>query len=454
MIKSNNGELKRVIGVSGLAFTIVNFVVGAGIFALPAIVGNQLGNFAMFGYLVCGLLMAAIMLCYAEIGSKITAAGGNYAYVKAAFGEFPAYLVNWLFLIGWSIFSDAALMNLFANSLAVMFPVFSGVWARALVFFVLFVPVIIVNILGAREGVMMVTLITILKLLPLFGIIALGFTHINKGQFHWEHFPGMGTFGGSILALFFAFCGFESALNISGELKNPSRTVPLGIMFGGLFVVVFYLLLQFVTQGVLGPDMASAKDAPLAAVAEKLMGSAGGKILLITTAISCVGTVFADILTAPRLLYAGARDGLFPSIFGKTHPKYATPYWAIITYAGLIFIIAVSGEFEQLMILATAAILLIYLSVVLATVKLRRQNKTGAGKTFRMPGGMIFPVIAIVTIGWLLSQLKKADILSTIVFIAIVCVVYFLSKKIGKTGPAMEKPVQAGSILDKQQDPL
>ena len=95
--------LKRVVGVPGLALAIVNGIIGAGIFALPAIVGIALGGFGIFGYIFCSIMLAAIMLCYAEIGSRVTSSGGSYAYVEAAFGDFAAYIINRLYFFGWSI---------------------------------------------------------------------------------------------------------------------------------------------------------------------------------------------------------------------------------------------------------------------------------------------------------------------------------------------------------------
>ncbi|HPH32945.1 MAG TPA: amino acid permease, partial [Chitinophagaceae bacterium] len=144
--------LKRVIGVSGLALTIVGFTIGAGIFALPGIVGMQLGAFAVFGYIFCGIMLAAIMFCYAEIGSRVTTTGGSYAYVEAAFGKFAGFMISWIFFIGWSILSDAALMNLIADSLGGIFPVFLNPWVRALFFFVLLAFMVVVNIWGAQQG--------------------------------------------------------------------------------------------------------------------------------------------------------------------------------------------------------------------------------------------------------------------------------------------------------------
>lgn len=429
MPAANNDErLIRVVGIPGLTLNIINNTIGAGIFALPAIVSIELGAFGVFGYIFCGIMLAAIMLCYAEIGTRVTSAGGSYAYVEAAFGDLAGFTVNWLFVFGWSVLSDAALMNIVADSLSVIFPVFSNAWLRGILFFVLIGFMVLINIRGAKQGVAFVKVITIIKLLPLFGIIIFGFGQIDSGNLHLEHLPSLNTFGNTALVLFFAFAGFETALGVSGEIKNPGRTVPLGILLGGALILIIYLLLQTVTQGVLGSQMQAVKDAPLAAVAERIVGSIGGTLLLAAAAISCFGTVSGDVLNTPRVLYAGANDGLFPKFLGKVHPKFATPHWAIICLAALIFIFSVFGGFKQLAILASAAILLIYLFVILATIKLRMKKQDSTQKTFSIPGGLIIPFAGIAAIIWLLTSLKKWEILSTLIFIAVTCVIYFAMK--------------------------
>ena len=430
---TNDEGLKRVVGVSGLALAIVNGVIGSGIFVLPAIVGIAMGAFGIFGYVFCSIMLAAIMLCYAEIGSKVTCSGGSYAYVEAAFGDFPGYIVNWLYFFGWSILGSAAVMNILVDSLAVLFPVFSNPLIRGLFFFVLIGLMVLINIRGVKQGIGLVKAITIIKILPLLGIIIFGFTSVKAANLHWEHIPSVKTFGDTAFILFYAFAGFETSLCVSGEFKNPKRTVPLGIFLGGTIVLIIYLLLQTVTQGILGASIANFKDAPLAAVAEKIVGPVGTTILLFTAAISCFGSVSADVMATPRSLFAAANDGMFPKFLGKVHPKFSTPYLSVITYGILIFIFSVSGGFKQLAILASAAILLIYLAVILSTIKLRMRKTDVIEKTFRIPGGLIIPVIGIAAIVWLLTSLSKWEILSTLIFIAVVCILYFIMKNFKKS---------------------
>jgi basic amino acid/polyamine antiporter, APA family len=429
--KSSEG-LKRVVGVPGLSLSIVNGVIGAGIFALPATVGIALGAFGIFGYIFCGIMLAAILLCYAEAGSRVTCSGGSYAYVEAAFGPFPAFIINWLFFFGWGVLGSAALMNIITDSLSVLFPVFTDPFVRGMLFFVLTGFMIWINILGVKQGIGFVKLITVIKLLPLLAIIIFGFSHVKAANLHWEELPSVKTFGDTALILFFAFAGFETCLSVGGEFKDPKRTVPLGIFFGGTIVLVVYILLQTVTQGVLGSALADFKDAPLAAVAQKIVGPAGATLLLVTAAISCFGCVSADVMATPRSLFAGARDGTFPKFLGRVHPRFATPYLAVITYGALIFIFSVTGGFKQLAVLASAAILLIYLAVVLATIKLRKQKQSASAKTFRAPGGITAHIIGMITIAWLLSSLKKWEIFSVLIFIAVVCLAWFIMQQLKK----------------------
>lgn len=426
--KSTGEGLKRVIGIPALAATIVNGILGAGIYVLPAIVSIRLGAAGILGYLFCGIMLIAIILCYMEIGSKINTSGGSYIYVEKAFGPFAGFVANWLYSFGWGILGSAALMNVIADSFAVLFPVFSNPFVRALLYFVLLGTMVWVNVRGAKQSVKLLEYITIIKLIPLVAIIIFGFSQVKMSNLHWQHWPHLSTLGQTVLVLFFAFAGFETALGASGEIKNPKRTIPFGVLLGAAIVFLFYVLIQTVTQGVLGPAISAFKDAPLAAVAQNIVGPAGTTVLLVAAMISCLGNVGGDVLNTPRLLFAGANDGLFPRFLAKVHPRFATPYLAVITYAGLIFLFSVSGGFKELAVLASGAILLIYLSVILATVRLRTKKGQAVERTFKVPGGLLIPLIGIAAICWLLSHLSAKEILSTIVFILIICMIYFLMK--------------------------
>ncbi|MDZ4748457.1 MAG: amino acid permease [Saprospiraceae bacterium] len=429
-IEDKEEGLKRVIGIPGIAASVFNFTIGAGIFVLPAIIGIQLGPTAIIGYILCGLMFAAIMLCYVEIGSRIKTSGGSYAYVEAALGPFAGFIINWLFFFGWGILSSAAVMNVVADSLAVLFPVFSGWWMRSLLLLLMIAFMMLVNIRGAKESVRFVEIVTIIKFLPLLGIIIFGFNHIKAVNLQWDQLPTLKAFGETALVLFFAFAGFESALSASGEIKNPKRTIPTGILLGGLLVFSTYILLQVIVQGVLGPQLSEFKATPLAAVANIIVGSLGATLLVAAAAISGFGSVSGDVLTSPRLLFAGANDGIFPKFLGRIHPRFSTPHWAVITYASLIFVFSISGGFKQLAVLASGALLLIYFGVILAMIKLRRLKLQDEEKTFKVPGGLLIPGMALAAILWVLSNLSKMEMISVGAFLVVICAMYVIMKKL------------------------
>ena len=152
--------------------------------------------------------------------------------------------------------------------------------------------------------------------------------------------------------------------------------------------------------------------------------------MLLAAVISCFGTVSTDVMSTPRMIYAGANDGLFPDILGRIHTKYATPHLSIICFTILLFLVSISGGFEQLAILASAAILLIYLLVVLATIKLRWKQEAVSEKSFKIPGGLVIPVLAVISIAWLLTSLSKWEVLSTVLFIIGISIIYFVTKRI------------------------
>jgi APA family basic amino acid/polyamine antiporter len=426
--KTTAEGLKRVIGIPGFAASIVNNTIGGGIYVLPAIVAIQMGAVGILAYLFCGIMLITIMLCYAEIGSKVNSSGGSYVYVETAFGPFAGFVLNWLFFFGYGVLSSAAVMNLMASSLALIFPVFAKPLVQDMVYFVLLATIVFINIRGAKQGENFLKYITLVKLLPLLGIIIFGFTYVKTGNLHWQHFPSLKTSGETTLVLFYAFMGFETSFGVSGEIKNPQRTIPLGIISAALVIFIFYGLIQTITQGVLGDQISNFKAAPLAAIAQYIVGPIGATILIVAAIVSCLGNTSGDVMATPRLLFAGAKDGIFPKTLARVHPKFATPYAAIITYAALLFIFAVSGGFKQLAVLSSGCLLLIYLSVVLAMLKLRRMKTLSAEKTFKTPGGYLTPAIAIAAIIWLLLSLKSNEIVSIIIFLAAIVVIYFVMK--------------------------
>jgi APA family basic amino acid/polyamine antiporter len=430
--------LKREIGVIDVAINAINQIVGGGIFILPALIAAILGNASILAYLVCGIMLFAVMLCFAETSSRITATGGAYIYVENAFGAFAGFITNSFFWFGFGILSDAAIANGMVDMMVIPFPWLASSVNRGFFFLILFGGFAVVNILGVKQGMKLVRFNTKIKLIPLLLLIIIGIFKIKTNNLYCNDLPSIDKVGEASLILFFAFQGGEAALNVGGEMKNPKRTAPLGILLGIGFVVVFYILIQIVSQGILGTDLQNHKEAPLAAVAKALIGPIGVTLLMGGAIMSIFGALSSSPLLFPRIIYAAAKDKLLPNFLSKIHPKFATPYWAIITYAVFSFIFSISGGFTQLAILSSASMLLIYLGVVLATIKLKLQNKSETTGLFKMPGGFIIPFFAVVVIIWFLIHLSMKEVVGIGVFVMVLTAIYLISEIFKKRDAVIE----------------
>jgi amino acid transporter len=425
--------LRREIGLWGLTSNIVNVVIGSGIFVLPAIVSEKLGASGILAYLFCGFLITTIMLCFAEVGSRITVTGGAYAYIEAAFGKYFGFLTTNIFVFGSSMMAASAVANALVNTLATFAPVLASTWAKTAFLISIFSLLTIVNVIGVKKGITLVKITTIAKLTPLLLLILFGITKVAATNLVWTSTPEFSDLGKISLILFFAFQGAEGSLSISGEVKDPKRNVPRAIFLSFSIILIFYISIQLVSQGVLGDSFPNFKAAPLAEVARQLFGPLGLTMMIVAAAISMMGYLSSDSMNMPRVLFRSAKDEVIPiRSLANVHPKYATPFISIIVYASMCCFFSVTGEFRQLAIFASSAALLIYLGVALAAIKFRL-SKTNEKASFKIAGGLTVPIIAIITIIWFLSHLSGKEVIGLIAFLAILSAVYFVISFIKKS---------------------
>jgi APA family basic amino acid/polyamine antiporter len=431
--------LKRVIGVWGLSANIVNIVVGAGIFVLPAIVAAGLGSSGLIAYLLCGFLIALIMLCFAEAGSEVTNSGGPYTYIESAFGKYAGFMTANLFLIA-TLAAVGAIANAVAGILAVFIPALEMNWFRILFFLFLFGGFAWINVRGVRYGIGLVVLTTIAKLTPLLLLVLIGWKDVIGTNLHWESIPPIGNIGQMSLILFFAFTGAESALSVGGEVKHPQKTIPRAILIGITGVVILYMLIQTVSLGVLGSDLANYPENPLAEVGGRIFGPIGLTLITLGAAISMLGSTNGTVLNMPRVLFAAARDRIIPpAVLAGIHPRYTTPHVAIIVYASVAFFLASIGGFQVLAIASSTVILVVYLGVALAVIKLRKIVPADS-QTFRIPGGYIVPVAASLIILWFLSHLTGEEATGILILIGVFTTVFFGKRFVdARTAAAVNK---------------
>lgn len=430
--KTTDEGLKREIGTWGLSANMINIIIGSGIFVLPAIVAGILGAASVIAYAICGLLMLLIMLCFAEVGSKTNESGGTYTYVNTAFGKYPGFLIFMTMFVA-TICAIAAVANSLFDSLAAFSPTFHSNGIKIAFFALLFFGFATINIIGVKQGVGMVKLLTIAKILPLLFLIVIGIFYVNIDNLKWTTSPNFTQLGDASLILFFAYLGGESGLSVGGEIKKPERTVPRAIMISIIFLIIFYMAIQTVAQGVLGNDLPSQTANPLAVTAKIIFGPLGFTFLLLGMSISMLGNMSGFILNIPRSLFAVSRDGVLPiHAFQKVHKKYATPYVAILGYATLGFLFAVFGGFKTLAVFSVAGGLLTYISVSLSVLKFRKIPELNQ-KGFTIRGGKTVPLLSFAICLFFLYHLKANEMISVFVFLAatsvLYCGFYYFKKK-------------------------
>ncbi len=404
-------KLKREVGVLGLSTNIINIIIGGGIFVLPAIVAASLGAASIMAYLFCGLVIILVMNCFAELGSVYTGAGGSYNYIESSFGAYPGFLTAVLIVLA-SISGDAAVANAIADILGSFSPVFNQFWSRSLLFISLFFGFGYMNIIGLKKGVGVVKIVTFIKLAPLLLIIFFGYIEVDFTNLYWKTFPSTRNLGEMSLILFFAFIGAEKGLSLSGEVKNPKKTIPKAIALSIAVILIIYILIQVISQGVLGDTLSQYDKNPLAQVANIILGPVGFVIMTIGAAISMIGSLSSKILSMPRVIFAASKNGVIPiKKLAIIHKKFATPYVSILVYICLGFLFSIIGGFKELAIISSASTLLIYLGISFATLKLKATKVTKKSEGYQVPGGYVVPVLSSIAILWLLSKLSEEKIM-------------------------------------------
>jgi len=397
--------LRRVIGVRGLAAAIFNITVGAAIFVLPAHMAASLGAAAPLAYLLCAVATALVALCIAEAGSRVPQSGGPYAYVGTAFGPYAGFLCGVLLWLGITL-AMGAVATVFADAVGGLQPGLGGPLPRAVLLIAVYGGLAVVNIRGAALGSQVSGIATVAKIVPLIAFVALGLPHVRAENLAPGSFPSLSRLGESGLLLMFAFFGMESALQVSGEVRDGARAVPRAIALAVTGVGVLYIAVQLVAQGILGSALAAPETAkaPLAAAAVQIAGRAGSTLILIAMAVSTFGFMTATMLSTPRTLFALAVDRYLPRPLAAVHPEHHTPYVAIAIQGVIVCGIAITGTYVQLAIMANVAILLVYLACCLGVWRLRRLDAGAADKPFVMPAGQFVPWVAAGLIVALLAR--------------------------------------------------
>jgi APA family basic amino acid/polyamine antiporter len=429
MRASGEAGLVRALGVWGLAASIVNITIGGGIFRAPGTteVSGRLGAAAPLAYLTCAVAMMFVVLCFAEAGSRVALTGGPYAYVERAFGGFAGFVVGWQLWLTGTI-ASAAVATIFADAFQRLVPSLAGTTGRAGILTIVFGIVTTINVLGVKFGVRLNMASTIAKLVPLALLIVVGLAHLNPSYLEWQAAPAPSDLTRSSVFLIFAFAGIEVAMTPSGEVRDPARTVPRAVVLALASVTVVYVLVQIVAQGLLGPSLAG-RGAPLVDAAAIAMGPFGAAVLGVGVVLSTFGYLCGAVLAVPRALFAFGRDRILPAALASVHPRFHSPWIAIIVQGVLTLILALSSGFEPLVILANVAVLAVYLGCAAAAWQLRRKGirDEAVGVVKSVPGGFLAPPLAVIVIVVLLTSVTPREWLVSGIVAAIGMALWFFS---------------------------
>lgn len=382
MSENEQTGLRRDIGFTGSAFLSFNGIVGAGIFALPATLHLQFGNFSPWLFPLFGLLVLIFALPFARLASLFSGTGGPVLYT-ASFGPLVAFQTGWLYYLA-KVTSLAANAHVFATYAAWLWAPAGGPVGRIVTVVALIAALASINIVGIRRAIQAIDVLTLLKALPLL-VLAIWGLASAPGLPAPGPPPAFSAVEAAALLILYAFIGFENGVVPAGETRDPGRTIPRAMIGTIVATVALYFVVQLAYVSVM--PSGAEPEAPLAAFAETLIGPAGAILLAAIAMMSVAGNLTGNLASSPRVTFAMAEGGMLPRWFGAISARFATPANSILFLALVAIALAVSGSFVWLAVVSTLARMIVYAACIAALPAAQRGRglATGAG-TFAMIG--------------------------------------------------------------------
>jgi len=429
--EAQSGEgLVRAIGRWSFAALTINCIIGSGVFGLPAVLAEKAGRNSVFGVLLAGVAVGVVMACFAEVASRFTETGGPYLYAREAFGSFLGIQVAWLV---WFVrlTACAANANLFVTYLAEFWGKASQPIPRFIVLTVLIGMLAAINLRGVRAGAGVSTAFTVAKLASLGLVGGAGATYLVSIR---RMMPSLTSTSGvhadswlqAVVLLIFAYGGFETALISAGEARDPRRDVPFGLFAALLTCTFIYGLIQWVVVAVL-PDPAHSVR-PLADVARIILGQGGATLIAAGALFSIYGYLSGNLLATPRITFALAERGEFPSLFGLVHSRFRTPWFSILVFACLVWLLALLGSFTWNVTLSAGSRLFYYGLVCAALPALRRKQGRAP---FRLPAGYFLAFLGVAICLGLLTRIDYSKSLVLLAAFGIACLNWLVVRRKG-----------------------
>jgi APA family basic amino acid/polyamine antiporter len=385
----------------------------------------------MGGMALCGAL------CYGELAARFPEAGGGYVYLREAYGRPVAFLYGWMALLVMDPGVTAVLAVGLASYVGYIFALSPGtlkVVAIASIFIVA-----LINVRGVNLGGWLIRWLTVIKLGLLALLIIWGFG-LRVGN--WSNFtplvaqrPGsealLGALAGGIVGAFFSFGGWWDLSKLAGEVRDPERTLPRALIYGVTILTVVYILTSAAFIYLVPLENVTSGETFAAQAGEVLFGRLGGQVLSTIVIVAVSGSLVAVVMSAPRVYFAMARDGLFVPAAAAIHPRYGTPARAIIVQATLASLLVLLGTFETIMSYFVFVVVIFIALTVAALFVFRRRERQSV--VYRTPGYPLTPIIFLLLITLLLFLLGGHHPKESVLGVAVVAlglpVYYFLFRR-------------------------
>jgi APA family basic amino acid/polyamine antiporter len=393
-MKESQPNLARRLGLFDATMIVMGGIIGAGIFTNPYVVAQQVHTpvLILAAWAVGGLIAMAGAFIYAELSSQVTESGGQYVYIREAMHPLLAFLYGWSLLFVIQTGGMAAVALIFANHLFELLGVHASETSSALLGCAALVLLTIINCIGVRAGSVTQNIFMILKLAAIAVLVGLGLVLATPASnptapaIHasttWQ---AMIAFGAALIPTQFAYGGWQTACFVAGEVREPRKNLPRGLMLGVLGVIVVYLSVNYVCVHVLGADALAQTKTPATAVMRLALGNNGARFIAAGIAISTIGFLSQSMLTAPRVYFAMAEDGLFFKQLAWLN-RARVPAFAIALQGGLAIVIAlVASKYEQILNYVVS-IDVIFFALSAACVFVFRRRRESSPGVFRIPG--------------------------------------------------------------------
>ncbi len=435
--------LPREIGILGSTAIVVGTIIGSGIFLVPHDVALQVGGvFSLYlVWIVGGALALAGALSLAELGAAMPEAGGIYIYLREAYGKLFAFLYGWGSLLVIDAGSAATLAVAFGIYASAFFPL-DSIEQKALAAVVIAV-LTLINILGVRKGTAVQTIFTIAKLGGLAIIIgcAIFLPPLTPAVVtHPLPTPQttLSSFGVALVGVLWAYQGWHQLSYTAGEIKNPSRVLPIGFFLGTSIIVIVYLAANAAYLHVLPLPVLAEHQRVAATAMQFLIGPRGARFVSALILCSIFGALNGTILTAPRVYYAMAKDGVFFRVVSHIHPKFQTPAIALVVLGVWSTVLAVSGSFEELYTYVIFA-MWIFSAAAIAGVMILRHKLPDLHRPYLVWGYPILPIAFIVASLAIVANTLIAKPVESMLGLAIVLAgipLYFIWRHWSTASPA------------------